>query len=184
MRSVGMEFIIFVALAMMSSVCYGQVEPPTDPEFLAWPSYCQARYVTIPIGEQSPWAAKIPKAQIELAKREIGENVFLSVHHACAGSMWLQRARYERDRVQRKFMFGQVIMETSYTVARIPDSSQLLPGLYANLATASKELGNSEVQGIVHSMVYEGLTTSFEENPSVANRICNNRYCRSGKTKN
>jgi len=35
------------------------------------------------------------------------------------------------------------------------------------------KLGNSEVQGIVHSMVYEGLTTYFEENPSVANRICN-----------
>ncbi len=35
------------------------------------------------------------------------------------------------------------------------------------------KLGNSEVQGIVHSLVYEGLTTYFEENPSVANRICN-----------
>ena len=33
------------------------------------------------------------------------------------------------------------------------------------------KLGNSEVQGIVHSMVYEGLNTHFEENPSVANRI-------------
>lgn len=33
------------------------------------------------------------------------------------------------------------------------------------------KLGNSEVQGIVNSMVYEGLTTYFEENPSVANRI-------------
>ncbi len=33
------------------------------------------------------------------------------------------------------------------------------------------KLGNSEVQGIVHSMVYEGLNIHFEENPSVANRI-------------
>ena len=35
------------------------------------------------------------------------------------------------------------------------------------------KLGNSEVQGIVHSIVYEGLTTYFEENPSTGNRICN-----------
>ncbi|MDQ1257611.1 MAG: gyrase subunit [Candidatus Hydrogenedentes bacterium] len=35
------------------------------------------------------------------------------------------------------------------------------------------KLGNSEVQGIVNSMVYEGLQTHFEENPSVANRIIN-----------
>ncbi len=35
------------------------------------------------------------------------------------------------------------------------------------------KLGNSEVQGIVHSIVYDGLITYFEENPSVANRICN-----------
>ncbi|HIJ66487.1 MAG TPA: type IIA DNA topoisomerase subunit B, partial [Candidatus Hydrogenedentes bacterium] len=35
------------------------------------------------------------------------------------------------------------------------------------------KLGNSEVQGIVNSMVYEGLGTYFEENPTVANRIIN-----------
>jgi DNA gyrase subunit B len=33
------------------------------------------------------------------------------------------------------------------------------------------KLGNSEVQGIVNSMVYEGFQTYFEENPAVANRI-------------
>ncbi len=35
------------------------------------------------------------------------------------------------------------------------------------------KLGNSEVQGIVSSLVYEGLRTFFEENPNVANRIIN-----------
>jgi DNA gyrase subunit B len=33
------------------------------------------------------------------------------------------------------------------------------------------KLGNSEVQGIVNSMVYEGLVDFLEENPSIANRI-------------
>jgi len=35
------------------------------------------------------------------------------------------------------------------------------------------KLGNSEVQGIVSSLVYEGLQTHFEENPTTANRIVN-----------
>ena len=35
------------------------------------------------------------------------------------------------------------------------------------------KLGNSEVQGIVNSMVYEGLQTYLEENPTLANRIIN-----------
>ncbi len=35
------------------------------------------------------------------------------------------------------------------------------------------KLGNSEVQGIVNSLVYEGLSNHFEENPSIANRIVN-----------
>ena len=35
------------------------------------------------------------------------------------------------------------------------------------------KLGNSEVQGIVNSLVYEGLSNYFEENPSMANRIVN-----------
>ncbi|MFA7692437.1 MAG: DNA topoisomerase (ATP-hydrolyzing) subunit B [Candidatus Hydrogenedentes bacterium] len=35
------------------------------------------------------------------------------------------------------------------------------------------KLGNSDVQGIVNSLVYEGLQTYFEENPSVANRVIN-----------
>ncbi len=33
------------------------------------------------------------------------------------------------------------------------------------------KLGNSEVQGIVNSMVYEGLVNYFEENPTVGNRV-------------
>ncbi|MFP4173507.1 MAG: DNA topoisomerase (ATP-hydrolyzing) subunit B, partial [Candidatus Hydrogenedentota bacterium] len=33
------------------------------------------------------------------------------------------------------------------------------------------KLGNSNVQGFVHSIVYEGLSTFFEENPTIANRI-------------
>jgi DNA gyrase subunit B len=33
------------------------------------------------------------------------------------------------------------------------------------------KLGNSEVQGLVNSLVYEGLQTYFEENPTLANRI-------------
>ncbi len=35
------------------------------------------------------------------------------------------------------------------------------------------KLGNSEIQGIVNSLVYEGLQTYFEENPTTANRIVN-----------
>ncbi len=35
------------------------------------------------------------------------------------------------------------------------------------------KLGNSNVQGIANSLVYEGLQTYFEENPTVANRIIN-----------
>jgi len=35
------------------------------------------------------------------------------------------------------------------------------------------KLGNSEIQGIVNSIVYEGLQTYFEENPTIANRIIN-----------
>ncbi len=35
------------------------------------------------------------------------------------------------------------------------------------------KLGNSEVQGIVSSLVYDGLRTFYEENPNVANRIIN-----------
>ena len=34
------------------------------------------------------------------------------------------------------------------------------------------KLGNSEVRGLVESLVFEGLTTFFEENPAVAKIIC------------
>ena len=34
------------------------------------------------------------------------------------------------------------------------------------------KLGNSEVEGIVNSIVHDGLTKFFEENPGVAKRIC------------
>ena len=34
------------------------------------------------------------------------------------------------------------------------------------------KLGNSEISGLVSSIVYEGLTEFFEENPTIARKIC------------
>ncbi len=33
------------------------------------------------------------------------------------------------------------------------------------------KLGNGEVEGIVYSVIYEGLSAFFEENPPIANKI-------------
>ena len=144
MRGFAAALINVLAFTLLPNVCFGQIEVPSDAEFLAWPDYCQARFVQLPVGEQSQWATKISRAQIEIAKRAIGETAFLSIHHACAGSMWLERARYEKDKTRRNFMYNQVTMETSYTLARVPETSPLMPGLLANMAAAARGLGNDD----------------------------------------
>jgi tetratricopeptide (TPR) repeat protein len=140
---IDLRFLVPAMLLLVPSIGAAQA-PPTDAEFWSWPSYCQARFVTVPAGWSSEWVSKISSAQIAAAKAQIGEDVFMSIHHACAGKMWLDRSRTERDPKVRAFMLNEVLTETSYTVARVPNSSILLPQMYSWLAEASRGLGRDD----------------------------------------
>jgi tetratricopeptide (TPR) repeat protein len=117
---------------------------PTSSEFSSWPSYCQARYVTLPIGEDSPWAANISRAQINSARLQLGANVFEYVHHYCAGMMWLRRARVERDQAKRALDLKTARIETLFTYNRLPSGTPMRAPVLINLASITEAMGDGE----------------------------------------
>jgi tetratricopeptide (TPR) repeat protein len=120
---------------------------PTQSEFSSWPSYCQARYVTLPIGEDSPWATQITRGQINSARANIGDNVFEYVHHYCAGMIWLRRARVEHDERQRTYDLKTAHAETMFTFNRLPPGTPMRAQVLINLAGITQEMG--DVQGAI-----------------------------------
>jgi tetratricopeptide (TPR) repeat protein len=115
---------------------------PTEGEFFGWPNYCQARYVTVDISQQTNFPGQVTQAQIERAKRDIGEDVFTFVHHHCAGLIWTRRARYEPNEHTRKFYYRTALGETNFTITRIPVTASLVPSMLLNLANAAAGMGD------------------------------------------
>jgi Flp pilus assembly protein TadD len=115
---------------------------PTEAEFSAWPSYCQARYVSLPIGENSPWALQIPRSQIEQASKQLGEAVFGGIQHYCAGTVWLRRAKVQPDKALRAFYLRTAKSETMFTLTRLPPDTPMIAPVTTNLAFVYYEEGD------------------------------------------
>ena len=119
---------------------------PTDVEFYAWPKYCQISYVQSTIGSKSKWAAKVTRRDLDEANLVLGGRLRggISLHHFCAGTAWLNRAKVEREEVRRKFMLSSALGETQYTLERTPKDHQLFPIIATHLATVLVEEGKMQ----------------------------------------
>lgn len=117
---------------------------PTELEWMAWPQYCKARYVTTDIGERQKWSKDLSRAAIETQRSLIGPPSFIHVHHYCAGLAWMMRARLEGNADRRKLLLGSANSEVSYTFERIPKTSPIYATVSISLAQIYKDLGKSE----------------------------------------
>ena len=146
---------------------------PTEAEFLAWPFYCQARYVTLPVGENSIWALKVPKGQIERAYKQLGEATFGGIHHYCAGTVWLSRAKLEPDKALRDFYLRTAKSETMFTFNRLPPDTPMIVPVMTNLALVNYEQGEFDTaidlleqaaeRRPEEPMTYSALATIYRE---------------------
>lgn len=134
---------------------------PTVAEFYAWPSYCQAKYVTTPIGEASRWARSITHDQIDAARLSIGDAVFLHIHHYCAGYLEVARAKRETVVEQRKSIFNAAVADLSYVADRIPATSPLMANVLFSLADAYQGLGDPD-------SALTTLTSAVDAHPEIA----------------
>ena len=118
---------------------------PRDQEFYAWPVYCKVVYTRVGV-DRYKWAPRISQSDIIRANTMLGEGTYGSggVHHHCAGTIWLNRARTESNPTQRAFALAQALGETRYTFDRIKPHDPLYSTSHVQMATVAYEQGNLE----------------------------------------
>lgn len=103
---------------------------PNATEWAWWPAYCQARYVTVPVGTMSDYVNMVPRATITEWRNRLGPP-FEHIHHYCAGLIWLERAKLAGAPHERKFALDQARGETRYTRDRVTAD----PAIFAEVVT-------------------------------------------------
>lgn len=132
----------WVSLFLFSHICSAYEFVPTDMEFSAWPSYCQAKYVTTVVGQSQQWSLTYPKSAIERVRQELGQSTFEYIHHYCAGLTMLSRARYESNPQKKASILSDARSEIDFTFQRIPETSLIYTTVlitYARLEQEAKQ---------------------------------------------
>lgn len=126
---------------------------PTDQEFNSWPDWCKGTYVTSNIGSRSRFAPQITPRVRSQALR--------GFWHHCAGLIWLDRARGQRDPDRARFEYRQAIAETMYNYAQWPSDHPRMGEMGTTLGLAHRGLGD-----LVSAKQY--LTRAIQNQPQYA----------------
>jgi tetratricopeptide (TPR) repeat protein len=113
----------------------------SDAEFATWPQYCQSRYVTVPGGDRSRWAAAYPRTNIEASRKLLGQPTFERVHHYCYGLVWLERTKREGDPNFKARYLTNAHDEVMFTHRGLSNDSPLLAKSYVAFAMIDMERG-------------------------------------------
>jgi tetratricopeptide (TPR) repeat protein len=115
MTSISKKWAGYVlATTLMSSAADAYEFVPTDVEWQSWPGYCKAKYVLMPVGENSKFARRVTNIDRNQLRPWEAAGV-RGVHHYCAGMIWLQRGWLESDTSKREYMLREALAETSFT---------------------------------------------------------------------
>jgi hypothetical protein len=113
------------ALALLPCTAVAFDFKPTPLEWATWPDFCKARYVTVPIGQKSPYRTAVPPAAIETWRNRLGNKTFTHVHHYCASLVYVQRANSAPSNQERNHLLKMAEGDCHYTLSRIPPTSPL-----------------------------------------------------------
>jgi tetratricopeptide (TPR) repeat protein len=117
---------------------------PTEAQWLMWPDYCKARYVTTGAGGRSPFANAFPRSSVETWRSALGEDTFTDIHHYCAAIATTNTALSEPDPKHKKALLGYALDNASYAIARTPKTSFIYLKAAVNLATIESALGHPD----------------------------------------
>lgn len=117
---------------------------PTPGEWASWPEFCRARYVTTSTGSTSEYVSTV--SQEIKAKWEARLGLpFITVHHYCAGMVWLRRAQLESDPRKREFNLRQAHDEAQFTFERVAVSHPIYGEIATHMGAVARASGDSTV---------------------------------------
>jgi len=136
------KFPLIGVLILLPGMSYAYEFWPSDVEWQNWPGYCKAKYAWTNIGKSSKFANQVlPEHKAELSVWEAAG--VAGVHHFCAGTIYLQRARLERDETRRNYLLRDAKAETQFTFERSDHSNPRFVYVAMQMATIMYEQGES-----------------------------------------
>jgi tetratricopeptide (TPR) repeat protein len=127
---------------------------PLDHEWVSWPGFCKARYVTLPMAATTRFANRVPDSESAYWASTLGQAAFSSVHHYCAGLAYYYRAQSESDPQLKQHYWARTLDESSYTWSHIGPSDPLAPDVVALLGEAHSILGRfTEAEEVVSAVI-------------------------------
>jgi len=150
--------LVFVAIALHVHVAHAYTFKPTDIEWQNWPSYCKARYARTNIGRKTKFANLVTPAQKSEQAQWQAEGI-RGVHHHCTGSIFLARARLERDPRQKRSMLDRAMGETQFSYVRSNVHSPKFAYIATQIASIYYEQGE-------YDPALQVLLSALADNPN------------------
>jgi tetratricopeptide (TPR) repeat protein len=105
--------------------------------------------------------SQVPRSEVDLWKRRIGDQTFLNVHHYCASMASRVRALSEPDKQKKAGYLRYALDNAMYSYVRTPTSSPVYIHMTTNLALIEYALGHAD-----SALNY--VTKAVEEQPQAA----------------
>jgi tetratricopeptide (TPR) repeat protein len=143
---------LLAALAAFTALWLGLVPQPasalafspTEAEWVMWPEYCRARYVTSAAGSDSGFAVRVSRGVVKGWETKLGQEVWYALHHYCAGIILSERARAITDPKRREYEQRNVIGEYAFTLDRTPSTHPIHADIAARMGLLYRDLGETE----------------------------------------
>lgn len=150
--------VLWAAISAQSAFGFSFV--PTMDEWITWPAFCRAKYVTLDLVITTQFANRVPSGEVTHWKEALGEKAFLHVHHYCAALAFYNRALVESDPTNRRFQFSESAENAFYTYQAIGITDPLAPTAGTLVARAKMELGQTAEAKIILQQLIEAWPTA------------------------
>lgn len=138
MKPVLRSLVLLTVIALYGGPSAADVEFwPTPSEFLTWPEYCQARFVTVSERGRAEYSRMVPNAIVDMWKQRLGRP-FVFIHHHCFGLIWLQRAMIETDPRKRDYDLKTAKAESLFTFERVDEHHPIFAEIATELGTVAR----------------------------------------------
>jgi tetratricopeptide (TPR) repeat protein len=135
-----LRHLLLLAALLSSDVDAAFVFVIEKHEWMTWAEHCRVRYVGSDAGKKSDFVGAYSRAEQQRWANKIGGNLWAHMHHACAGVVWLQRAKNMSQGIERDRAMSKAVSNHLYTLTRASNENRWYAWFAISLSQVYREL--------------------------------------------
>lgn len=126
----------FPALLIFSINAHGSTTP-TEAEWLSWPDFCRAGYLSTDWSAGSQFQGRLPQAELDRFRQNHEATIGIpGIHHFCVGMLYINRAKSLPSGKARNDNLDSAVREIEYSFSRAAPTIPMYSLLTAYYGTA------------------------------------------------